>query len=52
MPVGIASLITQFQGLWGEMMAVAAVYLLPVLAVTLLTQRTLVKGLLGGATKG
>jgi ABC-type glycerol-3-phosphate transport system permease component len=52
MPVGIASLITQFQVLWGEMMAVAAVYLLPVLAVTLLMQRGLVKGLMGGATKG
>jgi multiple sugar transport system permease protein len=52
MPVGIAALITQFQTLWGEMMAVAAVYLLPVLAVTLLTQRGLVRGLMAGATKG
>lgn len=52
MPVGISALITQFQTLWGEMMAVAAVYLLPVLAVTLLTQRGLVKGLMTGATKG
>ena len=34
MPVGISTLITQFQMLWGEMMAVAAIYLLPVLAVT------------------
>ena len=52
MPVGIASLITQFQVLWGEMMAVAAVYLLPVLVVTLLTQRGLVRGLMTGAMKG
>ena len=52
MPVGISALITQFQTLWGEMMAVAAVYLLPVLAVTLLTQRGLVRGLMAGATKG
>jgi multiple sugar transport system permease protein len=52
MPVGIASLITQFQVLWGEMMAVAAVYLVPVLVVTLLTQRGLVRGLMTGATKG
>lgn len=52
MPVGISTLVTQFQTLWGEMMAVAAVYLLPVLAVTLLTQRGLVKGLMSGATKG
>ena len=34
------------------MMAVAAIYLLPVLAVTLLTQRGLVRGLMSGATKG
>jgi ABC-type glycerol-3-phosphate transport system permease component len=52
MPVGISTLITQFQVLWGEMMAVAAIYLLPVLAVTLLTQRGLVRGLMTGATKG
>ena len=52
MPVGIASLITQFQVLWGEMMAVAAVYLIPVLIVTLLTQRGLIRGLMTGATKG
>lgn len=52
MPVGISTLITQFQTLWGAMMAVAAVYLFPVLAVTLMTQRGLVKGLMAGATKG
>jgi multiple sugar transport system permease protein len=52
MPVGISSLITQFQVLWGEMMTVATIYLLPVLAVTLLTQRGLVRGLMSGATKG
>lgn len=52
MPVGISTLITQFQTLWGEMMAVAAVYLLPVLVVTVLAQRGLVRGLMGGATKG
>lgn len=52
MPVGISTLITQFQVLWGEMMAVAAVYLLPVLAVTLLAQRGLIRGLMSGATKG
>ena len=51
MPVGISTLITQFQTLWGEMMAVAAIYLLPVLAVTLLTQRGIVRGLMSGATK-
>jgi multiple sugar transport system permease protein len=52
MPVGISTLITQFQILWGEMMAVAAIYLLPVLAVTLITQRGLVSGLMSGSTKG
>jgi multiple sugar transport system permease protein len=52
MPVGISTLITQFQILWGEMMAVAAIYLLPVLAVTVLTQRGFVRGLMSGSTKG
>jgi multiple sugar transport system permease protein len=52
MPVGISTLITQFQILWGEMMAVAAIYLLPVLAVTVVTQRGLVSGLMSGSTKG
>ena len=52
MPVGISSLITQFQTLWGEMMAVAAIYLLPVLAVTIISQRGLVSGLMSGSTKG
>lgn len=52
MPVGISTLITQFQVLWGEMMAVAAIYLLPVLVVTIATQRGLVRGLMTGATKG
>jgi multiple sugar transport system permease protein len=52
MPVGISTLITQFQVQWGDMMAVAAIYLLPVFAVTVVTQRGLVKGLMGGATKG
>jgi len=52
MPVGISTLITQFQTLWGEMMAVAAIYLLPVLAVTVISQRGLVRGLMAGSTKG
>jgi multiple sugar transport system permease protein len=52
MPVGISTLITQFQVLWGEMMAVAVIYLLPVLAVTVVTQRGLLQGLMAGATKG
>ena len=52
MPVGISTLITQFQTLWGEMMAVAAIYLLPVLVVTVASQRGLVRGLMAGSTKG
>lgn len=51
MPVGISTLITQFQVLWGEMMAVATIYLLPVLVVTVITQRGLVSGLMSGAAK-
>ncbi len=51
MPVGISTLITQFQVLWGEMMAVAKIYLLPVLVVTVITQRGLVGGLMSGAAK-
>ena len=52
LPVGISTLITQFQTLWGQMMAVAAIYLLPVLFVTVVTQRGLVRGVMSGATKG
>jgi ABC-type glycerol-3-phosphate transport system permease component len=47
----ISMLITQFQTLWGEMMAVSALYLLPVLVVMLLAQRGIVKGLMAGATR-
>ncbi len=52
MPVGIASYITQFQTLWGDMTAAAVVYLLPVLVLTLLCQRGIISGLTAGATKG
>jgi len=52
LPVGLSTLITQFQVLWGDMMAAAAIYLLPVLVVTLLTQKGLVRGMMTGATKG
>lgn len=51
MPVGISTLITQFQVLWGEMMAVACIYLIPVFAVTVIAQRGLVRGLMMGSTK-
>lgn len=52
MPVGISTFITQFQILWGQMMAAAAIYLIPVLAVTIISQRGLVSGLMSGSTKG
>jgi multiple sugar transport system permease protein len=52
MPVGISTLITQFQVPWGPMMAAAAIYLMPVFIVTVVTQRGLVRGLMMGATKG
>lgn len=52
MPVGISTLITQFQTLWGEMMAVAAIYLTPVLVLTVFSQRGLVRGLMSGSVKG
>ena len=39
-------------GLTPEMMAVAAIYLLPVLAVTVASQQGLVRGLMIGAVKG
>ena len=52
MPVGISTLITQFQVQWGDMMAVAAIYLLPALVVTVVAQQGLVRGLMGGAQKG
>lgn len=52
MPIGVATLVTQFQTYWGQMTAVAALYLVPVLLVTVLAQRGIVRGLMSGATKG
>lgn len=52
MPVGIASYITQFQTIWGQMTAASVVYLVPVLVVTLIAQRGIISGLMSGATKG
>ncbi|MGR0218695.1 carbohydrate ABC transporter permease [Agromyces sp. ZXT2-6] len=52
MPVGIASYITQFQTVWGQMTAASVLYLLPVLVVTLIAQRGIIAGLMSGATKG
>lgn len=52
MPVGIASYVTQFQTLWGQMTAASMLYLVPVLIATLLAQRHIIAGLMSGATKG
>jgi multiple sugar transport system permease protein len=52
LPVGISSYVTQFQTYWGQMTAAAALYLLPVLVLTVFAQRGIVKGLTAGATKG
>jgi multiple sugar transport system permease protein len=52
MPVGIAGYITQFQTLWGDMTAASVIYLVPVLVVTVVTQRGIISGLTAGATKG
>lgn len=52
MPVGIAGYITQFQTLWGDMTAASVVYLVPVLVVTVFSQRGIISGLTAGATKG
>jgi multiple sugar transport system permease protein len=52
MPVGIASYVTQFQTLWGQMTAASVLYLVPVLIVTVLAQRHIISGLMSGATKG
>jgi multiple sugar transport system permease protein len=52
MPVGIASYITQFQTIWGQMTAASVIYLLPVLIITLIAQRGIISGLMSGATKG
>jgi multiple sugar transport system permease protein len=52
MPVGISSYVTQFQTFWGQMTAAAALYLLPVLILTVVAQRGIVRGLTMGSTKG
>lgn len=51
MPIGIAGYVTNFRTFWGPMTAAAAIYTIPVLLFTLLAQRGIVRGLLGGAIK-
>jgi multiple sugar transport system permease protein len=52
MPVGIASYITQFQTVWGQMTAASVIYLVPVLVITIIAQRGIISGLMSGASKG
>lgn len=52
MPVGIASYITQFQTVWGQMTAASVMYLVPVLVITIIAQRGIISGLMSGASKG
>jgi multiple sugar transport system permease protein len=51
MPVGIAGYITTFQTFWGEMSANGMMYIIPVILVTFIAQKGLVKGLTAGAVK-
>jgi multiple sugar transport system permease protein len=52
LPVRIAGFITDKGTLWGEMSAMGAVIVAPVMLFALLTQRYLVRGLTAGAVKG
>jgi multiple sugar transport system permease protein len=51
LPVGLAGFVTQFQTFWGQMTAASVIYLAPVLVVTVLAQRGLVRGLTAGGIK-
>jgi ABC-type glycerol-3-phosphate transport system permease component len=51
-PVVIANFQTQFGLDWGSMTALAAVYSIPVIILTLLLQRKIVAGMTLGAVKG
>ena len=51
LPVGIASLVSQYELLWGEMAAAGTVAIIPILIFALAVQRYLVRGLTLGAVK-
>jgi multiple sugar transport system permease protein len=51
LPVGLAGFVTQFQTFWGQMTAASVIYLAPVVVVTVLAQRGLVRGLTAGGIK-
>ena len=52
LPVGIASCVTQYKVMWGEMSAAGLVAVVPIVAFVLVAQKHLVRGLTMGAVKG
>ena len=52
LPVAVYNFIGEFQIEWGGVMAAATIIVLPVLLLTLLVQRHIVKGLTAGSVKG
>lgn len=52
LPVGIASCVTQYKVMWGEMSAAGIVAIVPIVAFVLVAQKHLVRGLTMGAVKG
>lgn len=50
--IGIAGNVTSFQTFWGNMSAMAILFMIPILIVTAIFQKDLVKGLTAGAVKG
>ena len=52
MPVGIASYVTSFQTDWGQLTANGILYMVPILAATIIAQKGLIRGMTEGALKG
>lgn len=52
LPVGIASLVSQFELLWGEMAAAGTVAVIPIIFFSMLVQKKLIRGMTMGAVKG
>jgi len=51
-PVGIAGYVTAFQTFWGQMTAMATLYVIPAMLFTVFAQKGLIRGLTAGALKG
>ena len=52
LPIAVANQVTQFDILYGRMMAASAISIIPVLIFTLLVQRNLIRGLTLGGVSG